>query len=221
MINKDKINRVLVYNQRGRMLLSAKSVSFPKDFFKIKGMDLVMLKGTDFPLISKGEPVEAIFEYLNGDRIKYNTVIDICTEYQINFHVGEGEVLKERRRSFKVMVDMSGISPFYIRGEEMFAFDDPIELHIINLNLGGVFFSSNSGFEVGDQVMLNFLDGEMKLLTEILRIQRNDNGEIEGYGCRFLDVNQSQEERLARFIFDCQVLERDRRRALEAKAKKV
>lgn len=221
MINKDKINRVLIYNQRGRMLLSAKSVSFPKDFFKIKGMDLVMLKGTDFPLISKGEPVEAIFEYLNGDRIKYNTVIDICTEYQINFHVGEGEVLKERRRSFKVMVDMSGISPFYIRGEEMFAFDDPIELHIINLNLGGVFFSSNSGFEVGDQVMLNFLDGEMKLLTEILRIQRNDSGEIEGYGCRFLDVNQSQEERLARFIFDCQVLERDRRRALEAKAKKA
>lgn len=169
MINKDKINRVLVYNQRGRMLLSTKSVSFPRDFFKIRGKDLVMLKGTDFPLISKGEPVEVIFEYFNGDRVKYNTLVDICTEYQINFHVGEGEVLQERRRSFKVMVDMNGLSPFYIRGEEMFAFDDPIELHIINLNLGGVFFSSTSGFEVGDQVMLNFLDGEMKLLIEVLR----------------------------------------------------
>ncbi len=40
MINKDKINRVLVYNQRGRMLLSTKSVSFPRDFFKIRGKDL-------------------------------------------------------------------------------------------------------------------------------------------------------------------------------------
>lgn len=220
MINKDKISRVLVYNQRGRMLLSTKLVSFPRDFFKIRGKDLVMLKGTDFPIISKGEPVEAIFEYLNGDRVKYNTVIDICTEYQINFHVGEGEVLKERRRSFKVTVDMNGISPFYIRGEEMFAFDDPIELHIINLNLGGVFFSSNSTFEVGDQVMLNFLDGEMKLLIEILRVQRKDSGEVEGYGCRFLDVNQAQEERLARFIFDCQVMERDRKRSLEAKNQK-
>ena len=219
MINKDKINRVLVYNQRGRMLLATNSVSFPRDFFKIKEKELVMLKGSDFPVIPKGEPVEAIFEYLNGDRIKYNTVIDICTEYQINFHVGEGEVLKERRRSFKVMVDMNGISPFYIRGEEMFPFDDPIELHIINLNLGGVFFSSNSTFEVGDQVMLNFLDGEMKLLIEILRVQRKESGEVEGYGCRFLDVNQSQEERLARFIFDCQVIERDRKRALEAKGK--
>lgn len=118
------------------------------------------------------------------------------------------------------MVDMNGLSPFYIRGEEMFAFDDPIELHIINLNLGGVFFSSTSGFEVGDQVMLNFLDGEMKLLIEVLRVQRNDSGEIEGYGCRFLDVNQTQEERLARFIFDCQVMERDRRRAVEANGQK-
>lgn len=221
MINKDKINRVLVYNLRGRMLLSTKFVSFPRDFFKLKGKDLVMLKGSDFPLISKGEPVEAIFEYLNGDRVKYNTVIDLCTEYQINFHVGEGEVLQERRRSFKVTVDMNGISPFYIRGEEMFAFDDPIELHIINLNLGGVFFSSNSTFEVGDQVMLNFLDGEMKLLIEILRVQRKDSGEVEGYGCRFLDVNQTQEERLARFIFDCQVMERDRKRALEEKKQKL
>ncbi len=220
MINKDKINRVLVYNQRGRMLLSTKSVSFPRDFFKIRGKDLVMLKGTDFPLISKGEPVEVIFEYFNGDRVKYNTLVDICTEYQINFHVGEGEVLQERRRSFKVMVDMNGLSPFYIRGEEMFAFDDPIELHIINLNLGGVFFSSTSGFEVGDQVMLNFLDGEMKLLIEVLRVQRNDSGEIEGYGWRFLDVNQAQEERLARFIFDCQVMERDRRRAVESNGQK-
>ena len=118
------------------------------------------------------------------------------------------------------MVDMNGLSPFYIRGEEMFAFDDPIELHIINLNLGGVFFSSTSGFEVGDQVMLNFLDGEMKLLIEVLRVQRNDSGEIEGYGCRFLDVNQAQEERLARFIFDCQVMERDRRRAVESNGQK-
>lgn len=220
MINKDKISRVLVYNLRGRMLLATKSVSFPKDFFKIKGKDLVMLRGSDFPIISQDEPVEAIFEYLNGDRVKYNTSIDLCTEYQINFHVGEGEVLKERRRSFKVVVDMSGLSTFYIRGEEMFAFDDPVELHIINLNLGGVFFSSNSTFEVGDQVMLSFLDGEMKLLTEILRVQLTDSGEIEGYGCRFLDLSQSQEERLARFIFDCQVLERERRRVLEEKKRR-
>lgn len=216
MVNKDKISRVLVYDSKGKLLISTKSVFFPKDFFKIKGKDLVMLKGSDFPLISKGENVEIIFEYINGNRVKYDTTIDLCTEYQVNFHAGQGEVLAERRRSFKVSVDFNGHSPFYIRGEEMYAFDDPIMLHFVNINLGGVYFSSDAEFETGDQVMLNFLDGEMQLLAEILRVQKNEEGNIDGYGCRFLDVNQTQEERLARFIFDCQLLERERRKAKES-----
>lgn len=212
MINKDKIVRVLIYGIGEKLLIATKSVYFPKDFFKIKGTDLVMLKGKDFPLISKGEPIDAIFEYKDGTRVKYKTTVDLCTEYQMNFHIAEGEVLQERRRSFKIMVDLDGMSPFFIRGEEMFSFDDPIELHFINLNLGGVFFSTNSKFECGDQVMMSFLDGEMQLLAEILRIQRDENGKIEGYGCKFLNITQPQEEKLARFIFDCQHVERERRR---------
>ncbi len=215
MINKDKISRVLVYDSNGKMIISTKSVFFPKDFFKIKGKELVMLKGSDFPLVSKGENVSIIFEYINGNREKYVTTIDLGTEYQINFHVGGGEILPERRRSFKVSVDFEGLSPFFIRGEEMFPFDDPVMLHFENINLGGVYFHSDSEFETGDQVMLNFLDGEMQLLAEILRVQKNEEGKIDGYGCRFLDVSQAQEERLARFIFDCQVLERERKRAKE------
>ncbi len=210
MINKDKIVRVLIYSigVGEKLLLATKSVYFPRDFFKVKGTDLVMLKGNDFPAISKGDPIYAIFEYKDGTRIRYQTSIDICTQYQINFHIGEGEVLQERRRSFKITVDFDGMSPFYIRGEEMFSFEDPIELHFINLNLGGVLFSSNSTFECGDQVMLSFLDGEMQLLGEILRVQRDENGNVEGYGCKFLNISHAQEELLARFIFECQHMER-------------
>ncbi len=217
MINKDKINRVLIYNSLGRMIISTDEVFFPKDFFKIKGSELVMLKGSDFPVIAKGEEIDAIFEYITGDRIKYHTVIDLCTEYQVNFHVSDGELLQERRRSFKVTVDFDGMSPFYIRGEEMFSFEDPIELHFINLNLGGVLFASNSDFEPGDQVMLHFFDGEMQVLAEVLRVQKDDKGNIVGYGCQFLNVNQTQEEKLARFVFDCQVAERKRAAAKKAK----
>ena len=161
MINKDKISRVLVYDIKGKMLISTKSVFFPKDFFKLKGMDLVMLKGADFPLISKGEQIDVIFEYINGTRMKYKTSVDLCTEYQINFHVGDGFALEERRRSFKINVVFTGVSPFYIRNEEMTAFDEPLEISFVNLNLGGAYFRADFNFEVGDQVMLNFLDCEM------------------------------------------------------------
>lgn len=215
MINKDKISRVLVYNSAEKLLVATRSVSFPKDFFKIKGQDLVMLKGSDFPLLSKGEPIEIIFEYINGNRIKYKTTIDLCTEYQINFHVGDGVVLEERRRSFKVGVDLQGFASFVIRDDNMLNFDTPVVLQFINLNVGGVYFSSETQFEAGDQIMVKFLDGDFQLLTEVLRVQHKDDGTIDGYGCRFVDINQSQEEKLARFIFECQLQERERRRAKE------
>lgn len=215
MINKDKINRVLVYDMSGRLLVATSSVFFPKDFFKVKGTDFVMLKGNDYPVLPTGEAIDAIFEYGTGTRVRYRTAIDLCTEYQINFRVSDGEVMEERRRSFKITVDMDGQSPFFIRGEEMFSFADPVEMHIININLGGVLFSSNSDFEPGDQVMLDFMDGEMQLLIEILRIQRGKDGSVEGYGCKFLDITESQEEKLAKFIIDCQVLERERKLAAD------
>lgn len=213
MINKDRLKKVMIYDSSGRLLISTESVYFPKDFFKVRGSELVMLKGSGYPIISNDEKIDAIFEYVNGDRMKYTTHVDLCTEYQVNFHISDGEMLQERRRSFKVTVDFNGMSPFYIRGEEMYSFDAPVELRFININLGGVLFASNSTFEPGDQVMLHFLDDEMQILAEILRVQRNDKGELVGYGCQFLNVNPSQEEKLARFIFDCQVAERDRKNA--------
>lgn len=211
MINKDKISRVLIYDQKGRLLVTTKSVSFPKDFFKIKGQDLVMLKGSGFPLISKGEYIDVIFEYINGTRMKYTTSIDLSTEYQINFHVGEGIALEERRQSFKINVSFDAIIPFYIRNEEMVTFDEPVTVGVVNLNLGGVYFRSDFDFEEGDQVMLSFMDGEMELLTDILRAQKKpDSDTVDGYGCRFLNITQAQEERLARYVFECQLAEREK-----------
>ena len=218
MINKDKISRVMIYDLNGKMLLATASVFFPKDFFKVKGTDFVMLKGGgDYPVLPTGTAVDAVFEYATGMRVKYRTTIDLGTEHQMNFRVADGEVMEERRRSFKIMVDMDGQSPFFIRGEEMFSFAKPVELKIININLGGVLFSSDSDFEPGDQVMLDFLEGEMQLLMEVLRIQRNKDGSVQGYGCQFMDVTESQEERLAKFIMDCQVLEREKKMAAESR----
>lgn len=211
MINKDKISRVLIYDQKGRLLVTTKSVSFPKDFFKIKGQDLVMLKGSGFPLITKGEYIDTVFEYINGTRMKYTTSIDLSTEYQINFHVGEGIALEERRHSFKINVSFNAIIPFYIRNEEMVTFDEPVTVGVVNLNLGGVYFRSDFDFEEGDQVMLSFMDGEMELLTDILRAQKKpDSDTVDGYGCRFLNITQAQEERLARYVFECQLAEREK-----------
>jgi hypothetical protein len=218
MINKEKIQKLTVYDINDHMLFSVTpdKISFPKDFFKLNKTDLVVIKAKDLPVFFKGTQITVIFEYLTGLRMKYPTSVELGTEVQMNFRVGDGIALEERRRFYKVPVDFTGTATFMIRDDEVTPFEPPITLRFYDLNLGGVFFNSNDfEFVAGDQLQIIFIDGEMTLLTEVLRIQKNPDNTIKGYGARFLTVTAVQEERLSRFIFDCQLAERERRRRNE------
>lgn len=210
MINKEKIRKADVYDANGDHVLTSSSITFPKDFFRIKSQELVVIKDKNLPLLDKAQPITVIFEYLNGTRVKYDTKIDICTGMQLNFHVDTGEILEDRRSSFKLKTEFEGISKYFVRNEEPVLFDTPLTIHFANINLGGVLFSADFDFEKGDTVNLVFMDGEMELMAEILRRQITDTGELIGFGCKFLDVTHAQEEILAKFIFRQQVIERDK-----------
>ena len=214
MINKDKIQRVDIYDENGKRVLSTKSFSFPRDFFKIKGYELVAIKGNDLPLLSKGDQITVIFEYLNGTRIQCNTRIDLSTDLQLNFHVDDGMVLEERRGSYKVNTPGVYAKVLHIeRGEEEIAdLEEPYTAAILNINLTGVLMKCDIELNVGDLVRLKLLDDPIELNSEILRLQLDNSGELIGYGCRFLNVTPPQEEKIARFIFNCQLAERERRK---------
>lgn len=214
MINKDKIRRVDVYNESGKRILSSTGFTFPRDFFRIKGYELVSIKGSDLPLLSKDEHVTVVFEYLNGTRIQCQTRVDISTEFQLNFHVDDGMILEERRGSFKVNTPNAYAKILHIeRGdEEITDLDEPYTVAILNINLTGVLMKCDIPLNVGDIVTLKLLDDPIELNTEILRLQLDNDDVLVGYGCRFLDVTAAQEEKIARFIFNCQLAERERRK---------
>ena len=214
MINKDKILKVDLYNDAGERVLSTRSVSFPRDFFKIRGWELVSIKSSGLPLLHKGDRLSAIFEYFNGTRVKCETKVDISTRDQLNFHVDEGIVLEERRSSFKVSTPDTHAYMIRIErsDDEVIDFEESFEVRILNINLSGILMRSTMGLKIGDIATLSMLDGEIKLRAEILRCQNNESGEPTDYGCKFLDVTHMQEERIARYIFDCQVAERERKR---------
>lgn len=212
MINKEKIRKADIYDANGDHVLTTSSITFPKDFFRIKSQELVVIKDNNMPQLDKSQPITVIFEYLNGTRVKYETKIDICTEMQLNFHVDVGEILEDRRSSFKLKTEFEGFSKYFVRNEEPVLFDEPLPIHFANINLGGVLFSADYEFEKDDTVDLVFMDGEMELMAEILRRQETDTGELVGYGCKFLNVTQAQEEMLAKFIFRQQVIEREKMR---------
>jgi hypothetical protein len=218
MINKERIQKLTVYDHTDHVLFSvpADKISFPKDFFRMKKADLVVVKSKDLPVLFQGTKIVVIFEYLTGLRMKYITEVDLGSDSQMNFHVGDGLALEERRRFYKVPVDFNGTAAFVIRDEEVTPFEPPLKLHFSDLNLGGMFFScDDQSFITNDQIQTTFIDGEMTLLAEILRVQRNPDNTIKGYGARFVTITGAQEERLSRFIFDCQLAERERRRKSE------
>lgn len=212
MISKDKILKADIYKADGSHLLTTKAITFPRDFFKVKGYELVSIRSTKLPVIRKNDELTVVFEYSNGTRIRCKTKVDISTSEQMNFHVDDGEVLEERRNSYKVATK----EPAYIirleTQDDTIDLEEPFKVTILNINLSGILMHSDMELKIGDIVTIKLLNGNMELRTEILRRQFNNDGELVGYGCRFLDVTPSQEEKIARHLFECQLAERDRKK---------
>ncbi|MGN0641528.1 MAG: PilZ domain-containing protein [Huintestinicola sp.] len=210
MLNKEKITRVDIYDKNGNRIISTKSFTFPRDFFKIRGLELVVVKCAGLPVLSREDPITAVFEYVNGTRIQCVTKVDISTEEQLNFHVDDGIVLEERRNSFKVKTDTEVLISCLDRDGEKTEFDPPIKARLLNINLGGVLMNCSEQLVPDDVITLLMLDETIALQTKILRIQLDNNGDMIGYGCQFMEVSHGQEEKIARFIFEKQLEERER-----------
>lgn len=212
MIKKDNIIRLEIRDIEGKLILSTQSFEFARDFFNIGGKEFIMIKGNKLPEIPKGEPIDAMFYYRNGTRIKVRTGIDVASSQQINFHIGNDYiVMEERRNSYKTYVNIDGIVATYKRGEDIYDFEPPyLKVNIQNINLGGVFISTPYEFAVDDLMSLQLIREDFILETRVLRIQQDEEGKVLGYGCCFEQVRQSQEEVISRFIFDCQLAEREK-----------
>ncbi|MGN0666175.1 MAG: PilZ domain-containing protein [Huintestinicola sp.] len=215
MLNKEKIIRVDIYDKDGRRVLSTNSFSFPRDFFRIKGLELVVIKGPDLPLLTHEENIKVVFEYVNGTRIQCLTKVDISTHDQLNFHVDDGIPLEERRASFKVQTNIGAQITYLKRAEEEIVLSAPVNVSILNINLGGVLLNTDD-MELfpEDIIRLELFDGTLKLNTTVLRVQMGTDGIRAGYGCCFKNITSGQEEKIARFIMECQLAERERRRKL-------
>lgn len=218
MLNKDKIIKAEVYNKAGKLIISTASPEFPKDFFSIRGTDFVVLKDKKVAPAQIGEPVDAIFYYINGTRIKYETVIDLATDMQVNIHVGpDYTIMEERRRFFKVEVDAAGLIKSFVRSGKETLFEEPLTVRIKNINLGGVFMISNVEFLIGDTFTLFLPECGVEASTEVLRVQRDEEGIVAGYGCKFLNLSPAGEEKISRFVFECQKKDREKLKSKSTK----
>lgn len=121
------------------------------------------------------------------------------------------KVLEERRRYFKIKVELSGRVLFVVRDENTIRFEEPVAVEVHDINVGGIFLTSAYEFHKDDSacVDIELVDGyHLNTMATILRVQTDSDGVIIGYGCAFEALTAAQEDAIGRYINYVQLLMR-------------
>lgn len=209
MIFGGKIIKVELLDDKGKIIYSAE-----KNFVLPKNMDdddsIVIFKGKNLPDLERNMIVSIVTTSKANDRIRYTGAVSMSMDSQLNVRIlknNETQVLQERRRFFKIKINEKGRALFYVRGEQTVRYDEPPEISVLDINVGGIFFSSEEEFSEGDIVCVDidlFIDNPLNTAVKILRVQRNEDGTIKGYGCLFESLTGAQEDMIGRFIMKVQ-----------------
>ncbi len=210
MLFGGKVIKVELLDDKGKLIFTAE-----KNFVLPKNMDdedsIVIFKGKNLPDLERNAIVSVVTTTKANDRIRYTGAISMSMDTQLNVKIlknNETQVLQERRRFFKIKINEKGRALFYVRGEKTVRYDEPPEISVLDINVGGIFFSCETEeFVEGDLVCVDvdlFIDNPLNTAVKILRVQRNEDGSIKGYGCLFESLTGAQEDYIGRFIMKVQ-----------------
>lgn len=210
MLFGGKIIRVDVLDNKGKVILSAdKGFVVPNNMHGDED-SIVMIKGKNLPEFEHNRLVSVVTTTKGGDRIKYSGAVSVSLDTQLNIkllNTGGNQVLEERRRYYKLKITEKGRALFYIRDEKTIRYDVPLTIDIFDINVGGIFMKVDDELMVDDLVCVEldlFEEYPLNAAARVLRIQYEDDGSIEGYGCEFQGLTASQEDYVSRYIYKIQ-----------------
>lgn len=147
-----KIVKIEVFGENGALLASVdKGFVFPRNLDSDEE-SILIIKGRDLPELERGVRVTVIAYSKAGDRIKYLGEISMAHSRQMNVSLQKyrnTQLLEERRRYFKIKVDLKGRVLFLVRGDDTIRFEEPVNIGIQDINVGGIFMSSSYEFMQG------------------------------------------------------------------------
>jgi len=201
--DKSKILKVEAYTMTNKLIISSDDFSF-SDTMSYHDYEInIVIKGEIKKLIKINKKIKIILYYINGNREQYITKVDLCTEYQLNAMLrGDGVILKERRRFYKIKVDKQATIINVMNEEKETIIEDEFPVRIKDINIGGVLIQcKDNSLKKGDYINLKMelCGSELVLFAKVLRIQRLEN-DIQGYGCSFINTKNKDEEIIAKYI---------------------
>ena len=210
MLFGGKVIKVELLDDKGKLVFTAE-----KNFVLPKNMDdddgIVIFKGKNLPDMERNAIVSIVTTTKANDRIRYTGAVSMSMDTQLNVRIlknNETQVLQERRRFFKIKINEKGRALFCVRDEKTVRYDNPPEISVLDINVGGIFFSCESEeFIEGDLVCVDidlFIDNPLNTAVKILRVQRNEDGSVRGYGCLFESLTGAQEDLIGRYIMKAQ-----------------
>ncbi len=211
LIFGSKVIKVEVLDEKGSILVtSEKGFTLPKDMSSEEDA-IIMIKGKGLTKLDRNTIVSVVTTAKSADRIKYTGAVSVSTDTQMNIkvlHNNDTQLLQERRRYFKVKVNELGRALFYVRDDKTIRFDEPVNVTIKDINVGGIFVScTDCEFIEGDLICFDIYlaaDSVLNMAARVLRVQRDADGGIMGYGCEFHGITAAQEDAIGRFILKAQ-----------------
>ena len=208
---ESKVIKVEVLDEMGKsILISEKGFTLPGHVSADEDA-IVKIKGKGLPELDRNTIVYVVTTSKSADRVKYAGAVTVSMETQMNIRLlrtGDTQLLEERRKSFKVKVNTGGRALFFVRDEKTIRFDEPFDITIKDMNVGGVFFvCTDYEFVEGDLICFDIdlaSDVPLNAAACVLRVQHNPDGTVSGYGCEFQGLTASQEDSIGRYIIKTQ-----------------
>lgn len=216
-----KVIRVEVLDAKGALVHSTdKNFVIPANINSDED-SIIMIKGRNLPELEYNSIVSIIMTTKSNDRIRLMGAVSVSIDKQLNIKVlrsNDTKVLEERRRFYKLKVNVPGRSLFYVRGEKTIRYDEAHSISVLDINVGGLFMATEDEYLEDDLVCVEvdlFDDYPLNAAVRVLRVQRDSEGNIVGYGCEFQGLTAAQEDYIGRYIYKVQSEERMKRAAQE------
>ncbi len=216
-----KVIRVEVLDAKGTLVHSTdKNFVIPANINSDED-SIIMIKGRNLPELEYNSIVSIIMTTKSNDRIRLMGAVSVSIDKQLNIKVlrsNDTKVLEERRRFYKLKVNVPGRSLFYVRGEKTIRYDEAHSISVLDINVGGLFMATEDEYLEDDLVCVEvdlFDDYPLNAAVRVLRVQRDGEGNIAGYGCEFQGLTAAQEDYIGRYIYKVQSEERMKRAAQE------
>ncbi|MFA9379944.1 MAG: PilZ domain-containing protein [Acetanaerobacterium sp.] len=171
--------------------------------------NLIEIVGEVFPHFEKGENLKiCAYDDMRGI-CWYLTSVELATPDRLILTDYNLLDVIQRRKNIKVKTTFStNIYMVYDDNDVRTALETPVKITVKDISVGGTYFVAEQVFLEGSYFEFYFNQGpkHLRIKTLILRMQVLP-GEKLGYGCKFADITEKEQDILFSFLWEEQRLQ--------------